>query len=167
MIHEAYMPVYRCPDFHCRRAGGHTDRSTLVSKKKKILRTGCELPYRKVVFKPNPHVAKHILSNIDIFCFQISFPFFKQAKQNSGKFAVALMSSITKCADIVYYVPCLSKSKYNLSAKAICEQGQLCEMRKSFYLLTTGYDVRKLYSQYFYNIKHFSPQPSQTAVAIH
>ena len=37
MIHEAYMPVYRCPDFHCRRAGGHTDRSTLVSKKKKIL----------------------------------------------------------------------------------------------------------------------------------
>ena len=21
MIHEAYMPVYRCPDFHCVRVG--------------------------------------------------------------------------------------------------------------------------------------------------
>ena len=28
MIHEAYMPVYRCPDFHCVRAGGSTRGST-------------------------------------------------------------------------------------------------------------------------------------------
>ena len=29
MIHEAYMPVYRCPDFHCVvRAGGFTRGST-------------------------------------------------------------------------------------------------------------------------------------------
>ena len=24
MIREAYMPVYRCPDFHCGQAGGFT-----------------------------------------------------------------------------------------------------------------------------------------------
>ena len=29
MIHEAYMPVYRCPDFHCVvRTGGSTRGST-------------------------------------------------------------------------------------------------------------------------------------------
>ena len=28
MIHEAYMPVYRCPDFHCAGGRGSTRGST-------------------------------------------------------------------------------------------------------------------------------------------
>ena len=28
MIHEAYMPVYRCPDFHCAGGRGFTRGST-------------------------------------------------------------------------------------------------------------------------------------------
>ena len=32
MIHEAYMPVYRCPDFHCVRVYGRTGPPEVVQE---------------------------------------------------------------------------------------------------------------------------------------
>ena len=32
MIHETYMPVYRCPDFHCVRTGGRAGSPEVVQE---------------------------------------------------------------------------------------------------------------------------------------
>ena len=39
MIHEASMPVYRCPDFHCVRAGGCAGSPEVVQEALADLKT--------------------------------------------------------------------------------------------------------------------------------
>ena len=67
MIHEAFMPVYRCPDFHC--AGGSTRGST----------RGPRGP------KKNAACNKIIFVNCIILCIRADLTFDSISKSPAGK----------------------------------------------------------------------------------